>query len=63
MTSLAELRGSRELLVNLTQREVSGKYKRSVLGQAWSLLNHHRSRPLRVRDQQAEPRSLASLAA
>jgi ABC-2 type transport system permease protein len=39
VTSLAELRGSRELLVNLTQREVSGKYKRSVLGQAWSLLN------------------------
>lgn len=39
MTSLAELRDSRELLVNLTQREVSGKYKRSVLGQAWSLLN------------------------
>lgn len=39
MTSLAELRESRELLVNLTQREVRGKYKRSVLGQAWSLLN------------------------
>lgn len=39
MTSLAELRDSRELLVNLTQREVRGKYKRSVLGQAWSLLN------------------------
>ena len=39
MTSLAELRDSRELLVNLTQREVSGKYKRSALGQAWSLLN------------------------
>ena len=39
MTSLAELRDSRELLVNLTQREVRGKYKRSVLGQGWSLLN------------------------
>jgi ABC-2 type transport system permease protein len=39
VTTLAELRDSRELLVNLTQREVSGKYKRSVLGQAWSLLN------------------------
>jgi ABC-2 type transport system permease protein len=39
VTSLAELRGSRELLVNLTQREISGKYKRSALGQAWSLLN------------------------
>jgi ABC-type polysaccharide/polyol phosphate export permease len=39
VTSLAELRESRELLVNLTQREVRGKYKRSVLGQSWSLLN------------------------
>lgn len=39
MSTLAELRGTRELLVNLTQREVRGKYKRSVLGQAWSLLN------------------------
>ena len=39
MTSLAELRDSRELLVNLTQREVRGKYKRSALGQAWSLVN------------------------
>jgi ABC-type polysaccharide/polyol phosphate export permease len=39
VTSLGELRDSRELLVNLTQREVRGKYKRSVLGQSWSLLN------------------------
>jgi ABC-2 type transport system permease protein len=39
VTSLAELRDSRELLVNLTQREVQGKYKRSVLGQSWSLIN------------------------
>lgn len=39
MTVLADLRSSRELLVNLTQREVSGKYKRTALGQAWSLLN------------------------
>jgi ABC-type polysaccharide/polyol phosphate export permease len=39
VTSLAELRDSRELLVNLTQREVRGKYKRSLLGQSWSLLN------------------------
>jgi ABC-2 type transport system permease protein len=39
VTSLAELRDSRELLVNLTQREIRGKYKRSALGQAWSLLN------------------------
>jgi ABC-2 type transport system permease protein len=39
MATLAELRGSRELLVNLTQREVRGKYKRTALGQGWSLLN------------------------
>ncbi len=39
MTSLAELRDSRELLVNLTQREVRGKYKRSLLGQSWSMVN------------------------
>jgi ABC-type polysaccharide/polyol phosphate export permease len=35
----SELRGFRELLVNLTLREVRGKYKRTVLGQGWSLLN------------------------
>jgi ABC-2 type transport system permease protein len=39
MTSLAELATSREMLVNLTLRELRGKYKRSVLGWAWSLLN------------------------
>lgn len=39
MTALADLRSSRELLVNLTRREVTGKYKRSVLGQGWSLVN------------------------
>lgn len=39
MTSVAEIRSSRELFVNLTLREVRGKYKRTVLGQAWSLLN------------------------
>ncbi len=39
MTALRELADSRELLVNLTLREVRGKYKRTVLGQAWSLLN------------------------
>ena len=39
MTALRELAGSRELLVNLTLREVRGKYKRTALGQAWSLLN------------------------
>jgi len=39
VTALRELRGSRELLVNLTLREVRGKYKRTALGQGWSLLN------------------------
>lgn len=39
MTTLSELGGSRELLVNLTLRELRGKYKRSALGWAWSLLN------------------------
>jgi lipopolysaccharide transport system permease protein len=36
---LVELRQSRELFANLTLRELRGKYKRSVLGWAWSLLN------------------------
>lgn len=36
---LRELASSRELVVNLTQRELKGKYKRSALGWAWSLLN------------------------
>ncbi|MBV8161886.1 MAG: ABC transporter permease [Acidimicrobiia bacterium] len=35
----AELVSSRELMVNLTLRELRGKYKRSVLGWTWSLLN------------------------
>lgn len=39
MSSLAELAESRELFVNLTLRELRGKYKRSVLGWTWSLLN------------------------
>lgn len=39
MTLLSEVRSSRELLVNLTLREVRGKYKRTALGQLWSLLN------------------------
>lgn len=39
MTSLAELGASRELLLNLTQREIRGKYKGSALGQTWSLFN------------------------
>jgi len=39
MNVLAEFAESRELLVNLTLRELRGKYKRSVLGWTWSLLN------------------------
>ena len=39
MTVLTDLRSSRDLLANLTLREIRGKYKRTVLGQAWSLLN------------------------
>lgn len=39
MMTLRELQGSRELLVNLTLREVRGKYKRTALGHGWSLLN------------------------
>lgn len=34
-----ELRAAPELLANLTRREVKGKYKRTVLGQLWSLVN------------------------
>lgn len=39
MTTLAEYSASRELLGNLVQRELRGKYKRSALGWAWSLIN------------------------
>lgn len=39
MTTISDLRSSRELYVNLTLRELRGKYKRSVLGWLWSLLN------------------------
>jgi ABC-type polysaccharide/polyol phosphate export permease len=39
MNSLADLSQSRDLLVNLTLRELRGKYKRSVLGWTWSLVN------------------------
>lgn len=34
-----EIASRRELFVNLTLRELRGKYKRSVLGWTWSLLN------------------------
>ncbi len=36
---VSELSGSRELMLNLTLRELRGKYKRSLLGWTWSLLN------------------------
>jgi ABC-2 type transport system permease protein len=36
---VADLSSSRELLWNLTLRELRSKYKRSVLGWAWSMLN------------------------
>lgn len=39
MALVSELSGSRELLVNLTLREIRGKYKRTALGQLWSLVN------------------------
>ena len=35
MTSLAEMVNRRELLTNLTLRELRGKYKRTALGWAW----------------------------
>lgn len=39
MSYLREIWGSRELLQNLTNREVRGKYRRTALGQLWSLAN------------------------
>jgi ABC-type polysaccharide/polyol phosphate export permease len=39
MTALGDLVSSRELLWNLTLRELRGKYKRSTLGWSWSLVN------------------------
>jgi homopolymeric O-antigen transport system permease protein len=39
MSSVAELTEARELFINLTLRELRGKYKRSILGWTWSLLN------------------------
>lgn len=39
MTRLAEYADARELTWNLTLRELRGRYKRSVLGWTWSLLN------------------------
>jgi ABC-2 type transport system permease protein len=39
MTTLAEMSRHRELFLNLTLRELRGKYKRSALGWGWSLIN------------------------
>lgn len=39
MSIFDDLRGHRELVKNLTMREVKGKYKRTALGQLWSLAN------------------------
>ncbi len=39
MKLLSELADGRELMINLTLRELRSKYKRSMLGWAWSLLN------------------------
>lgn len=39
MSYIREVLSARELLANLTLREVRGKYKRTVFGQLWSLVN------------------------
>jgi len=39
MATVSELAEARELFRNLTLRELRGKYKRSVLGWAWSMIN------------------------
>lgn len=39
MRYLRDLFAARELLANLTLREVRGQYKRTILGRLWSLLN------------------------
>lgn len=39
MSTLIELARSRELLANLTLRDVRSRYKRTLLGNAWSLVN------------------------
>ena len=39
MATVSELAEARELFRNLTLRELRGKYKRSTLGWAWSLIN------------------------
>lgn len=39
MSYLRELWGARELVVNLTLRDIKGQYKRTIFGQLWSLVN------------------------
>lgn len=39
MGAVKDVWASRELLTNLTRREIRGKYKRTVFGQLWSLAN------------------------
>jgi ABC-2 type transport system permease protein len=39
MNYIKELLSARELFVNLSLREIKGKYKRTVFGQLWSLVN------------------------
>jgi ABC-2 type transport system permease protein len=39
MRYFREVLGARELLANLTLREIRGKYKRTIFGQLWSLAN------------------------
>src|SRR5690606_2621363 len=39
MSYFRELLSTRELLYNLVAREVKGQYRRTVLGQLWSLIN------------------------
>lgn len=38
MTKLAELAGARELLVNLTLRDLRGRFRRTTLGWAWTMV-------------------------
>lgn len=39
MSVVKDVLASRELFLSLAKREISGKYKRTVLGQLWSLIN------------------------
>lgn len=39
MSYIKDVLGSRELMLNLAVREIKGKYKKTILGQLWSLAN------------------------